>query len=150
MANKPLDPTRDGEQPWLAVRAELYGAMCRSVLLRMRITNVAAVACGLLISHSAFARTLEWSVTHFALGKRSLVLGERAQTLSLKSGWVCEVGAPSGGADYEARTTTCRKGGEELRFVVQCDANRPSDHVQIQLGPKSAPDYIEVLCKPKP
>jgi hypothetical protein len=97
-------------------------------------------------SAPCFSGEFHWSLSHFALGKRALVLSSQPQSVTLRSGWVCVVAAPTGGELYQARTTTCVRNGEQFHFAVQCDSNRPSDHTQVGLWSKEQPDYIEVSC----
>jgi hypothetical protein len=52
-------------------------------------------------------------------------------------------------AQLKERVTKCRKNGEEFRFAVLCEANRPNDRVMIQLGDDKSFDSIELECKPK-
>ena len=109
----------------------------------------AFTAWALVVSTSALAGNFEWTLSRLSAGKAAQVLTDRAQSVYLPSGWFCEVGALTGSGGYESRTTTCRKESEEFRFVVQCEADHPIDHVKIQFGPKGNWDYVEVLCAPK-
>lgn len=110
------------------------------------------VALGALIAvqlSSAHAGQYRWALSHFALGKTSILLSEDAYSATLRSGWSCEVGVLSENPAYEARTTRCTKQKEEFSFVVQCEANRPRDHTQIMFKSGGEPDYIDVSCAPK-
>jgi hypothetical protein len=116
---------------------------------RARFLTSLTALVGFVLCLPVRAGTFQWLLGQLSTGKASLVLADRETTVQLKGGWTCVVSAPSGGAGYEARTTTCRKGSERVLFVVQCDANNPKDHAQIQFGDKSEADYIEVLCEPR-
>jgi hypothetical protein len=116
---------------------------------RIRTRIVASLTAALLLASSAHASTFEWTLSQLSQGKGSVLLTDTASTVEVKPGWSCQVGAPSNSGGYEARTTTCSKGAEQFRFVVQCEADRPNDHVQIQFGGPHVEDYIEVSCSPK-
>ena|SRR5688572_23803012 len=107
------------------------------------------VASCLAFASTANAGSFEWTLSQHSRGKASLVLADRELEVASPSGWACTVGAPSGSGGIEERLTTCRKNGEQVRFVVLCEPNRPNDRIQIQLGSDKAFDYIEVECKPK-
>lgn len=120
--------------------------------VRLMITSRNLVACVALLvtaSPSDAAPGIRWTLEHFALGKRAIVLSDEKEPVALMSGWQCEVGELSDGSWYQARTTTCTKNDEQFSFVVQCDHNKPKDHVQIQLKSAGKPDYIEVSCEPR-
>lgn len=78
-----------------------------------------------------------------------MVLRSISETVTLRGGWSCVVGAPTGVGGIESRSTTCRKNAEEFRFVVQCEPDYPQDRTQIQFGKGAESDYIEVLCQPR-
>ena len=82
-------------------------------------------------------------------GKTALVLKDAAETVSLRGGWTCVVGSPSGTGGSESRSTACRKNKEEFRFTVQCEPDHPTDETMIQFGEGNESDYIEVSCAPK-
>jgi len=116
----------------------------------MKVLTLMLAAVSLLgWSTSAAAGGVRWTLSHFAMGKKALILSEEKEPVSLRSGWTCEVGALSDGSSYEARTTTCKKGEEQFSFVVQCDQNRTKDHTQVMLKSGTKDDYIEVLCEPR-
>lgn len=114
-----------------------------------RCCEALLVVALLLAAPPCLASKYQWTVEHFKLMKLGLILGDEARTVELKSGWACEISALPTGVPYEGRTTTCKKKGEQFRFVVQCDAEQSKDHVFIGLGSDSDPDYIRVSCKPK-
>jgi len=109
--------------------------------------SVAAAALLVCLNSSAGESTYYWYVAHFALGKMALVLDDASKTVTLKSGWRCEVGALSSGPNYESRDTVCRKRGEEVSFTVQCNQDHTNDHAFVGLKSGSTTDYIEVSCE---
>jgi hypothetical protein len=109
-----------------------------------RTCIVASFVAAVSLASPTHASTFDWALSQLSHGKSSALLTDLAVTVEVKPGWSCQVSAPSGNGGYEARTTTCAKGAERLRFVVQCDADRPKDHVQIQFGGPPVEDYIEV------
>ena len=79
----------------------------------------------------------------------SLNVGDAPQTIHLKSGWSCTIGATSKGPVHEARQTTCKKGSGSFEFTVQSEENQPKDHVQIRFRDSKGKliDFIEVGCE---
>jgi hypothetical protein len=73
-----------------------------------------------------------------------------SHSIRLNPGWVCDIPVLKRTRTFEARTTVCRKDTEAFEFTVQCDRNRPNDHVQIRFRNPAGTiaDYIEVGCRP--
>ena len=92
-----------------------------------------------------------WHAEYQQIARRdqSLELGDSAHDLSLENGWRCAISATSKQSlDNESRITSCAKGTEILEFTVQCEPNRPRDHVQLRFKDASGKilDFIEVRC----
>jgi hypothetical protein len=112
---------------------------------------LALAVCVSSTSSAADSSPYEWLVSKLSGGKAALILSNSPETITLRAGWKCVVGAPQGVGGFESRSTACQRNGEEFRFVVQCEPDRPNDHTQIQFGNggESNHDYIEVLCQPR-
>lgn len=92
-----------------------------------------------LMAAVVLAQATTWQVTTMA-GTKPLV-GE--QSVSLASGWVCQVSAPSGGG---GRSVRCSMGEARAEVSVQCSTKEKRDRAQLRLGTGSKQDYIEVSC----
>ncbi len=96
------------------------------------------------------AEYVDWHVSYEELGINSLMIGDEPQLVKLNNGWSCSIGKTSKHLPaYEARSTSCKKGDEVFDFSVQCEGNRPKDHVQIRFSnPDSGfTDFINVSCE---
>lgn len=95
---------------------------------------------------------IKWYVSTFMPGKkdvatRKINLGSSkvGTTVSLASGWSCEVGDAS---INDSRQTVCIKEKEQVAFSVECDNQKKKDHTQLRFNsPTIKFDFIEVGCE---
>lgn len=69
-----------------------------------------------------------------------------SENVALRSGWSCSIRP---GMVADSRLVRCVKASDVLEFSVQCDANRPRDHLQVRLRNErdQTHDFIEVGCR---
>jgi hypothetical protein len=95
------------------------------------------------------AAEYEWQFSIAAFGKLEALL-QRPEHVELKSGWKCDLTAPSGTIDRETSTTTCRKNSDLVSFEVSCEKRKPSDRVTVDLAMEKVFDFISVGCFKRP